>query len=208
MDDGEKVLDILAHQPATARFISKKLATRFVADNPPQALTDRMAATFERSGGDLREVMKTMLDSKEFWSQGAYRAKVKSPLEMVASALRATDADVNFAFGLANKIADLGEPLYRKQEPTGYSNSGEEWVNSAALLARMNFALALTDNKLPGVKVDQHRFEGDPDDVARSILLTDASAQTSAAIEKGVSEKKDAPVIAGLIIGSPEFQRR
>jgi uncharacterized protein (DUF1800 family) len=207
-EDGYKVLDILVHQPATARFVSKKLATRFVADNPPPALVDRMAATFSKTNGDLREVMKTMLDSKEFWSQGAYKAKVKSPLEMVASALRATNADVSFAFGLANKIADLGEPLYRKQEPTGYSNSGEEWVNSAALLARMNFALALTDNKLPGVKIDQHRFDGDMEDLARSILLTDLSAPTREAIDKGLADKKDASTIAGLIIGSPEFQRR
>jgi len=129
-------------------------------------------------------------------------------LEIVASAARATGADVDFAVILANKVAELGQPLYRKQEPTGYSNSGEDWVNSAALLARMNFALALTANKLPGVKVDQHRFDGDPGDVARSLLLTDASAQTREAIDKGIAEQKDPAVIAGLIIGSPEFQRR
>jgi uncharacterized protein (DUF1800 family) len=152
--------------------------------------------------------MKTMLESKEFWSEGAYRAKVKSPLEMVVSAARATGADVALAFALANRIGELGQPLYRKQEPTGYSNSGEEWVNSAALLARMNFALALAANKLPGVTVDQHRFDGDPGDVARSLLLTDASPQTREAIDKGVAERKDPAVIAGLIIGSPEFQRR
>ena len=208
IEDGYKVLDILAHQPATARFISRKLAVKFVADNPPQAVIDQMAAVFQKTDGDLREVIKAMLNSKEFWSQGAYRAKVKSPLEIVASAARATGADVDFAFILANKVAELGQPLYRKQEPTGYSNSGEEWVNSAALLARMNFALALTANKLPGVKVDQHRFDGDPGDVARSLLLTDASAQTREAIDKGIAEQKDPAVIAGLIIGSPEFQRR
>ena len=208
IEDGYKVLDILAHQPATARFISRKLAVKFVADNPPQAVIDQMAAVFQKTDGDLREVIKAMLNSKEFWSQGAYRAKVKSPLEIVASAARATGADVDFAVILANKVAELGQPLYRKQEPTGYSNSGEEWVNSAALLARMNFALALTANKLPGVKVDQHRFDGDPGDVARSLLLTDASAQTREAIDKGIAEQKDPAVIAGLIIGSPEFQRR
>jgi uncharacterized protein (DUF1800 family) len=95
-----------------------------------------------------------MLGSKEFWSVGAYRSKTKSPLEMVASAVRAVNGDVDYAISLANQVAQLGEPLYRKQEPTGYSNSGKEWVNSAGLLARMNFALQLANNRVPGVKVD------------------------------------------------------
>ena len=131
IEDGLRVLDIVTHHPATAHHISFELAQRFVADNPPPALVDAMARTFQRTSGDLREVMKTMLTSREFWSQGAYRAKVKSPLEMVASALRATGADVTIAFGVANKIGDMGEPLYRKVEPTGYSNAGAEWMNSA-----------------------------------------------------------------------------
>jgi uncharacterized protein (DUF1800 family) len=208
MEDGLKVLDIVSHHPSTARFIARKLAQRFVADNPPADMVDAMAKTFQQKNGDLREVMRTMLASKAFWSQGAYHAKVKSPLEMVASAVRATGADVTFAFGLANRIADLGQPLYKKQEPTGYSNSSEEWVNSAALLARMNFALALTQNKLPGVKVDQQKFEGDPAAVAKSLLFTNASAQTRQAIGKGQAEKQEASAIAGLVLGSPEFQRR
>ena len=152
--DGEKVLDILSHQPATARFISKKLAMRFVADNPPQALVDRMAQTFLKTDGDIRQVMQTMIDSKEFWSAGAYKSKVKSPLEMVASAVRSVNGDVNSAFPLVQQIAQLGEPLYRKLEPTGYSNSSAQWANSAGLMARMNFALNLADNKVPGVKVE------------------------------------------------------
>ncbi len=152
--DGEKVLDILAHHPSTAHFISKKLATRFVADNPPEALVDRMAKTFLQTDGDIRKVMQTMIDSKEFWSAGAYKSKIKSPLEMVASAVRAVNGDVNLAFPLVNQIAQLGEPLYRKLEPTGYSNSSAEWANSAGLMARMNFALNLAGNKVPGVKVE------------------------------------------------------
>jgi len=154
IEDGEKVLDILSHQPATARFISRKLAMRFVADEPPATLVDRMAQTFQKTNGDLREVMRTMLSSKEFWSVCAYRSKLKSPLELVASAVRAVNGDVDYAFALANQVAQLGEPLYRKSEPTGYSNSGKEWLNSAGLLARMNFALQLADNKVPGVKVE------------------------------------------------------
>jgi uncharacterized protein (DUF1800 family) len=154
ISDGEKVLDMVAHHAATARFIAKKLAMRFVADDPPASLVERMAETFRRTDGDLRAVMKTMLESKEFFSQGAYLGKLKSPLEVVASAVRAVTGEVDYAFPLANQVAELGEPLYRKQEPTGYSNSSKEWLNSGGLLARMNFALQLADNKIPGVRVD------------------------------------------------------
>ena len=161
LQDGVKVLDILARHPATAHFISKKLAMRFVADDPPASLVDKMAQTFLKSDGDLREVMRTMLNSKEFWSAGAYRSKMKSPLEMVASAVRAVNGDVDYAFALTNQVAQLGEPLYRKIEPTGYSNSGKEWLNSAGLLARMNFALQLADNKVPGVKVETTQTPAD-----------------------------------------------
>jgi hypothetical protein len=154
MQDGLMVLHLLARQPATARFVSRDLAMRFVADDPPEPLVDRMAATYLKKDGDLRAVLKTMFDSPEFWSRGAYRSKMKSPLEMVASSLRAVHADVNFGFGLDKQLTDLGEPLYRKAEPTGYSNSGREWANSAGLLARMNFGVALVNNRIPGVKVD------------------------------------------------------
>jgi len=154
MDDGFKVLHLLAHHPATAHFVSRQLAMRFVADDPPATLVDRMAATFLKKDGALRAVLKTMFDSPEFWSRGAYRSKVKSPLEMVVSSLRALNADVDFTFGLNNQLTQLGEPLYRKPEPTGYSNSGQEWLNSAGLLARMNFGVALANNKVPGVRVE------------------------------------------------------
>jgi len=160
MSDGEKVLDILARHPSTAHFISRELAQRFVADAPPAALVDRMAQTFLKTGGDLREVMKTMLASKEFWSVDAYRTKMKSPLDLVVSAVRAEDGQVDYALNLANQVAQLGEPLYRKQEPTGYSNLGKEWVNTAGLLARMNFALQLADNRIPGVKAGTTKVAG------------------------------------------------
>ncbi|MGA3236026.1 MAG: DUF1800 family protein [Bryobacteraceae bacterium] len=176
--DGEKVLDILARQPATARFISKKLAMRFVADDPPAAMLDRMADTFLKSDGDIRQVMLTMIDSKEFWSVGAYRSKMKSPLEMVASAVRSVNGNVDYATALMQQVAQLGEPLYRKLEPTGYSNSSMEWANSASLMARMNFALQLAGNKVAGVKVEvaQAATPGDP--------------------------------LAGIPLGSPDFQKR
>jgi uncharacterized protein (DUF1800 family) len=209
-EDGEKVLDILAKHPSTARFISKQLAQRFVADDPPAKLIEKMAQTFREKNGDIREVMKTMLNSDEFFAEAAYRVKVKSPFEMIVSAVRATGAQVDFAFPLANQIAQLGEPLYRKLEPTGYSNTSAEWINSSALLARMNFALALAQNKQPGVKLDTSRFSSDPAEVARQVLFTDAKPETQAVIEKALEQQKDktAAMLAGLVIGSPDFQRR
>lgn len=207
-DDGLKVLEIVARHPSTARFISTKLAQRFVADAPPETLIRAMAEKFRKTDGDIREVMRTMLQSREFWSEAAYRSKIKSPFEMVASALRATGADVSFGFGVATRVGELGQPLYRKQEPTGYSNKGSEWVNSAALLGRMNFALDLMQNKLPGVKVDVSRYGGDPKELAKGLLFSDPTPQTRTAIDRGAAEKKEPAVTAGLVLGSPEFQRR
>jgi uncharacterized protein (DUF1800 family) len=208
-EDGEKVLDILARHPSTARFISTGLAKKFVADDPPPALIDRMAKTFHDTDGDIRAVMTTMLDSKEFFSEGAFRAKVKTPLELVVSAVRATDAQVDFAIPLAAQIAQLGEPLYRKVEPTGYSSANAEWVNSAALLARMNFALALANNRVPGSKVDISRFENDSAPVARQILFQEPAQQTLDSIQKALALRESTPaLVAGLVLGSPDFQRR
>jgi uncharacterized protein (DUF1800 family) len=210
MEDGEQVLDILATHPSTAHFISKELAQRFVADNPPDALVETMAQTFLATNGDIREVMKTMLDSKEFWSQGAYRAKLKTPFEMVASSVRALGANVTDAWALANQVGNLGEPLYRKQEPTGYSNLNSDWVSSAALLNRMNFALQLAKNGVEGVKVDIRRFGNNPETVAKTLMYRNASSQTRSAINKALKDQKQKTpaLVAGLVIGSPDFQRR
>jgi uncharacterized protein (DUF1800 family) len=215
-DDGEKVLDILARHPSTARFISKKLAQRFVADDPPPELIDRMARTFLDTDGDIRAVMTTMLTSNEFLSRGAYQAKVKTPFEMIVSSIRATGAQVDYAFPLAERLdKQLGQPLYRKREPTGYSSANAEWINSAALLERMNFALDLTQNKVQGTKVDQSRFNQDPNHTARLMLFTNPSATTRNAIDKALAEQKtkdpkaaSPALVAGLVIGSPDFQRR
>jgi len=165
MNDGLEVLQILAHHPSTAHFISLQLARRFVADDPPPSLVHRMAQTFSKSGGDLRQVMQSMLASPEFWSEGAYRVKIKTPFELVASTVRATNADVDSAFALGNELQKLGEPLYRKIEPTGYSNSNAEWISTAALLERMNFAVALAHNRIPGVTVQVADWQmiGSPD---------------------------------------------
>ncbi len=151
--EGVEVINLLASHPATARFISRELAQRFVADVPPPALVDRMTETFRRTDGDLRAVMETMLLSKEFLSEGAWQAKVKSPLELVVSSLRALNAEVTDTAAIAQRIAALGQPLYGKVEPTGYPNTGEAWESAAGLLGRMNFAAALTAGEIPGATV-------------------------------------------------------
>jgi uncharacterized protein (DUF1800 family) len=228
--EGEDALKMLAHEPATARFISTKLAMRFVSDNPPTALVDRMAETFLKSDGDIKSVLRTMFQSPEFWAPEAYRAKVKTPFEFVVSSLRATGAQVDSSAALIQQLNKMGEPLYGAQPPTGYSMKAETWVNSSALLNRMNYALALGTGKLPGVQSDLQQVLGtDPTLDAQelqakfesSLLNGELSKQTHDTIasrmdDPTVTERKldDAPrparvgVIAGLILGSPEFQRR
>jgi uncharacterized protein (DUF1800 family) len=208
--DGLQVIDILAHHPSTAKFISRKLAQRFVADDPPQSLVDRMAATFTKTDGDLRAVLQTMFSSTEFFSEGAWQAKMKSPLEMVVSSVRALGGEATDTFTLAQKIADLGEPLYGKVEPTGYPNTGEAWLNTASLLGRMSFAQALASGQIAGVKLNGPELNGkDAAAVARELLGRDPSTQTLGAIEKGLEGKEPSPrTLAGLVISSPDFQRR
>ena len=153
IDDGERVLDIVASHPSTAKHIATKLAIRFVSDNPPPALVDRMTKTFLKTNGNLRDVMKTLLTSPEFLAPDVYRAKVKTPLEFVASALRATGADVRTALPLARTLKEMGMPLYFCQPPTGYDEVATTWVNAGALVARMNFAVDLSKNAIRGVRV-------------------------------------------------------
>lgn len=153
MNEGLQVLHILATSPATAHFVSLQLAKRFVSDTPPSALVDRMAATFLKSDGDIKAVLTTMFHSPEFWSPEVYRAKVKTPLEFVASALRATDADVTNPVPLVQAMDRLGMPVYGMQTPNGYSWQADAWVSSNALLTRMNFALVLSGNRLPGTRL-------------------------------------------------------
>jgi len=179
-NEGMKVLDMLAHHPSTAKFICTKLAQRFVSDNPPAALVDRMAQTFHKKDGDIREVLRTMFNSPEFWAPDAYRAKVKTPLEFVVSSVRATGADVADAMPLVQQLNRMGMPLYGMQPPTGYSMKAETWVNSSALLSRMNFAIALANNRVRGVAVDPpHLADAAGNGAAPTSASTNASVSTN-----------------------------
>jgi uncharacterized protein (DUF1800 family) len=230
MKDGEEVIDLLAHDASTARFISIKLARRFVSDNPPEELVERMTKTFRSSDGDIREVLKTMIYSPEFWSREAYRAKVKSPFELVVSAARALGADVDTPMPLVQWVGRIGEPLYQCQPPTGYSDKADAWVNTGALLNRLNFSLTLTGNKVRGARTDVASLLGmesatDPKtalDRAVGVFLGGQVAPTTVeTLQKQLDSpqvlqaKLDDPVkqldlgvVAGLVLGAPEFQRR
>jgi uncharacterized protein (DUF1800 family) len=208
--DAEAVLDLLARYPATSRFIAAKLVRRFVADVPPPALVERVAKRFRDTGGDLGEVYRAILTSPEFWSEQARAAKVKSPFEFVASALRATRAEVTDAASSVQAVRTLGMPFYGCLTPNGYGDTADTWVNTGALLNRMNFALALVDNRLAGVRVDLAVLAG-PGGVpaARTAILARlldnrAAPATLATMEKATT----VPQVAALALGSPEFQRR
>jgi len=153
-DEGLRALDMLAHKPATAHFISKSIAQRFVTDDPPDSLVDRMAATFQSTDGDIREVLRTMLRSPEFWSPKVYRAKLKTPLEFVISAVRASGANVVAPDALVQNLNAMGMQPYGSVPPTGYSMKAETWENGGALLARFNFAMNLAQGKIAGVQFD------------------------------------------------------
>jgi len=193
--EGEHVLDVLAAHPSTAKFIATKLARRFVSDTPPPALVDRAAARFRDTHGDIREVVRLIVTSPEFFSAEAMRAKVKTPFEFVVSAIRATGTDVQSAEPLAQSIRQLGMPLYMCQPPTGYADRADAWVNTGALLNRMNFALQLVGGRMRGVTTG---------DAQVSAVLGPVSATTTATIAKATEPRQ----VAALILGSPEFQRR
>ncbi|HEV2521788.1 MAG TPA: DUF1800 domain-containing protein [Candidatus Acidoferrales bacterium] len=228
--EGEQVLDLLVKNPHTARHISLQLAEHFVSDDPPPAVVARMAKAFEKSNGDIRTVMTTMIYSPEFWSRSAFRAKVKTPFELVASTSRALGADVDQPLQLAQWVARIGEPLYQCLTPNGYSDKAASWISTGSLLNRMNFAVALTGNKVRGAQVDITSLVGadagtNPhlalERVETEFLAGQVTDSTRATLEKEMTEpqilgaKLDDPVtqiniglITGLVLGSPEFQKR
>jgi uncharacterized protein (DUF1800 family) len=265
MREGMQVLHMLATSPATAKFISTKLAVRFVSDTPPPALVDRMAKVFVASGGDIKTVLRTMFDSPEFWSPEVYRAKMKTPEEFVVSAVRASGADVKNAIPLVQSLDKLGMPLYGMQTPNGYSWMAETWVNTGDLVSRMNFALGLSSEGIAGVQTDWTRLLGQAGAGMEPVAMTQSNgaAAKEAKLEmlllgQAVSDRtrstvlhqfqnqgmqqqaerdfsirpndfepmaqvlnpaalrqqstppldREAAMMAGLLLGSPEFQRR
>jgi len=228
--DGEEALKLLANDPHTARFISAALARHFVSDTPPAALVERMAKEYESSGGDIRGVLKAMIYSPEFWSKESYRAKVKTPFELVASTARALNADVAISLPLAMWIGRMGEPLFLCQPPTGYSDKAATWVNTGALLNRLNFAIAFSSGRLAGTAVDLKPLFGDEAGRDPQMALTrsldiflggQADRQTVQTLESRLADPQilqarlDDPVkqvneglLSGLVLGTPEFQRR
>ena len=251
MQDGERVLDILAKSPATAKFIAHKLCVRLVADEPPISVVDKAAKTFQNTDGDLRAVVKTIITSPEFFSTLSYRAKIKSPFEYAVSATRALGGTVvipdastprgrsslvsdgaasvranqnnkrkNAAKTLNRSIAEMGQPLFSYQAPTGYSEDSREWVSSGALVSRLNFALALTGDEISNViatptillkGVDEHELETTINRLTEQLLANDVSVGTRSTLQREIVGEKDAPIdrkkLTALILGSPEFQR-
>ena len=230
MKDGEKVIELLARHPSTAKFISTKLARRFVSDTPPQSLVARMAKTFESTDGDIRAVLKTMIYSPEFWSREAYRAKIKTPFELVVSTARALGSDVDTPMPLVQWTGRIGEPLYQCQPPTGYADKSDTWVNTGALLNRLNFSLALAGNKVRGSRSDiasllGPEVDGDAKSALSRAVQVFLAGQTAATTVETIEQQLENPqvlqaklddpvkrvdlgVVAGLVLGAPEFQRR
>jgi uncharacterized protein (DUF1800 family) len=220
-DDGDKLLDYLASHPQTGAFIAKKLAQRFVADDPPARVVERAAAAFQASGGDIREVMRAILGSAEFWAEAFGAGKPRTPLEFTASALRAADAQVSNGRAVVAYLQSMGMPLYSCVPPTGYSNRGVDWINPSSQLYRMNFGLDLAAGAIAGVSADVRgmvrRMGGDSED-PRSV----ASTISAAIFGKGLSPSTlDAasrvapggPVsvaarVTGLCLAGPEMQAR
>jgi uncharacterized protein (DUF1800 family) len=236
IEDGEEVLDIVARQPATARFNATKLARRLVSDPPPAALVERAARRFMETDGDIRQVVWTIATSPEFYARAAYRAKVKSPFELVVSALRAVGASPDASPRTARLVARLGEPAFGHQAPDGWPETGEAWINAGAILSRINFGLALASGRVPGASplgwpgatalasapraaqvdgVVGALLGGDASPDTRAILLsgehpflTRGGADSDCSLAGPAPQLDGLPQIVGLAIGSPEFQRR
>ncbi|MCK8498530.1 DUF1800 domain-containing protein [Myxococcus fulvus] len=226
--DGERVLDVLARHPSTARHLATKLARRFVSDSPPPALVDRLAKVFLDTDGDLSSVYRALLDAPEFWAPEARGAKVKTPFEFVVSALRATGAEVQVHPRLVQAVAKMGEPLYRAPAPTGFPEVAAPWVNSGSLVARLNFGLDLVSGRMPGARVVMETVawpaaptaEAWLEALGLALLGTPPSEETKATVLDALSRRKesasaeaergpvDVALIAGLLLGSPEFQRQ
>ncbi len=231
MEDGMEVLHLLAHHPSAAKFISTELCRRFVADDPPQSVVDRATGVFQTTGGDIREVVGAILASPEFDSPAVYRAKVKSPLEYVASSLRAVGGDTDAGLPIIMALDRMGHPMFQYEAPSGYADRAGTWINSSTLLWRLNFAMLLATNRFPGTEVrlgnllaaSGNRSGQDlVNGVAEQLFGEPASSATVEAIlskgglgarfeEAAYTPRRNHPeaaTIAGLLLASPQFQRR
>jgi hypothetical protein len=201
MEDGLQVIDILMKHPSTAKFVARKLAVKFVNDNPSEALVNRVAEAFQKSNGDIKATLRALFTSPEFLAAENYRAKIKTPFEVLASAVRTLGAETDGGPVMQALLAKMGEPLYGYQAPTGYPDTAEDWVNTGALLERMNFGLALSANRIPGTKVDLTKFSGrDPDNKEKVmetylnlVLHGEVTPSTKAILSKQLNQPLPEP---------------
>jgi uncharacterized protein (DUF1800 family) len=228
MEDGLQIMHMLAHSPSTANFIALKLCRRFVSDDPLPALIARASKTFLKTDGDIRQVLKTILTSAEFYSQAAYRSKVKSPLELVVSSVRGLGGQTDASVPLLQMIARMGQPMFQYQAPTGFPDRASTWINSGSLLTRINFATQFAANRIQGTKVDLNGLthelaEGSQTELVqkrstrlvggelapqtRDAILASLTQATGPAVAYAQPER-EVSAAAGLLLASPEFQRR
>lgn len=260
--EGVELLKMLANHTSTAKFICKKLAVKFVSDNPPQSLIDKLSKTFLATNGNIKSVLLTMVSSPEFWSKEALREKIKSPFELAISSVRVLDADISKPFQLYNWVTNMGQKMYAYQAPTGFPDNANYWINTGTLLNRMNFGLAIASNKIPGVKynIDNLNNAKEPESIKQALTiyatillperninstikrllplindekLINGVSKEDASITKNMNSEDDDDIeydnqnkkeltnsknefgnnktlmqIVGIILGSPEFQRK
>jgi uncharacterized protein (DUF1800 family) len=211
--DGEKVLEILLKHPSTAKFIATKLTRRFVSDNPPKALVDKVASSFTKTNGDIKSMLRTIFTSPEFFERENYQSKVKSPLGLVVSALRTVDAETNAGLQILMALNKMGQPLFLCQPPTGYGDTADKWVNTASLVERLNFGIALSESRIIGTTPNllRNNSASSVDQLIELVIHTKVEDPTRRALEQelnGQSFTTDkSSKLMGLLLGSPEFQK-
>ena len=218
-DEGERLLAVLANHPATMQHVSGKLCTRFVSDRPTSGCVAAAVAAWSRTGGDMRAVLRAIFASPDFWAAAHRGAKIKTPLEFTVSAVRSVGGTPGNGPGMSRVVAKLGQPLYLQAAPTGYPETEDDWVNSGALLNRMNVAMALVSNKLPGIAVDldgvvsmSGTIDALIDAIDQRVLAGQMTERTREVIRHELEEVADPAarrmLAIGLAIGGPEFQRQ
>jgi uncharacterized protein (DUF1800 family) len=224
IEEGEEVLDLVARHPATARFITTKLARHFISDDPPKSVVDRCSKVFTKTDGDIRSTLGCVITGPEFFTRAAYRSKVKTPFQVVASAMRAMDATPDQTARSVQPVAQLGQPIFGRQTPDGWPDRAEAWMNSGAILNRINFGLQMSSRRVPGVQFGRvaeiEALQGAPreaqvDGVVKLLFGGQVSPDTRQVLLNGenpLATERNAlsglQQIVGLALGAPEFQRR